>query len=260
VTTPAGTSGSVTFTVSPGSTTFSPIRVHAGGAAYTDPLGQVWAADNGFISWTGTANFVGTVTGASAPPLYPTARYSAPGTNLTYQTAVPNGAYTVDLKFLDAVNTGAGMRLFNIVVNGQTVASNFDITGRSGGPWQALDFPFTVNVTTGLINIQLVPVVGNAKIGAIEILAGSAPAPALTSISPATGTKGTTVPVTITGTGFTSDVVINAGRNITVSNVTVTSPTQITANLAIAAGTPPGTVSVSVTAPGGTATVPFTTQ
>jgi hypothetical protein len=247
VATSAGISNSASFTVS----AFSPIRVNAGGPAYTDPLGQLWSADNGFTSSGGTAVFTGVVRGASAPALYPSCRRGAGSSPLIYQTAVPNGTYTVNLKFMDAVYTGAGARQLDIVINGQTMVSKFDIVARSGDPWQAYDLPLTVNVTTGQLTIQLVPVVSNAKVSAIEILPGTLPAPALTSIAPANVSVGTTVPITITGTNFLSDVVVNAGPGTTLTNITVASPTTITATLAVASNAAMGTQNVTVTTAGG---------
>ena len=54
-------------------------------------------------------------------------------------------------------------------------------------------------------------------------------APTITSISPAQGLVGAAASVTITGTGFASGATVNAGANISVSQITVKSSTQITA-------------------------------
>ena len=62
-----------------------------------------------------------------------------------------------------------GQRVFNIVINGQTVLSNFDVVAQAGGAYVALDRQFTVNVANGTITIQFIPVVQNPKISAIEI-------------------------------------------------------------------------------------------
>jgi hypothetical protein len=58
---------------------------------------------------------------------------------------------------------------------------------------------------------------------------GTTVTPGITSISPAQGPVGTATPVTINGTGFASDATVNAGSNISVSNVSVTSSTQMKA-------------------------------
>lgn len=53
--------------------------------------------------------------------------------------------------------------------------------------------------------------------------------PTISSIIPAQGAVGAAIGVTITGTGFASGATVNAGSNIAVSNVSVSSSTQITA-------------------------------
>lgn len=56
------------------------------------------------------------------------------------------------------------------------------------------------------------------------------------SISPASGTQGASVQVTLTGTGFVAGATVATGNSgIAVSGVTVVSATQITANFTIAA-------------------------
>ena len=158
-------SGTATVTLTPPAQPAT-VRVNAGGPAYTDTLGNAWSADTGF---TGGSTYAtgAAIAGTSDPALYQTERWNA-GT-LTYNFAVPNATYTVTLKFAEIFFTSAGQRVFNIVINGATVASNFDIFAQAGGANRAVDRPFTVTVTGGQINIQLVPVVQNPKISAIQI-------------------------------------------------------------------------------------------
>jgi hypothetical protein len=254
VTTAYGTSNAVGYTIQAAA---SPILVDAGSSqSYTDPIGQVWSADNGF---TGGAlfSFSHAISGTPAQPLYETVHYGA--TSFTYQASVPNGQYTVDLKFDENISTQKGQRLFNVVINGQQVLTKFDIFAAAGAQYQAVDVPIPVTVTTGQISIQFVPVVGYAGVFAIEILAGTPAAPTVTSITPNTGTNGSAVPVTITGANLLSDVVINAQPNITVSNVVVVSATEVTATFNISASAQPGQENVAVTTEGGTtAPTPFT--
>jgi len=84
--------------------------------------------------------------------------------------------------------------------------------------------------------------------------------PTLTAISPNRGTQGQTVPVTLTGTSFTTGATINgAGAGITVSNTTVVSSSTITATFAISTSAALGTVNISVTSSGQTTnTVTYT--
>ena len=107
----------------------------------------------------------------ATPALYQSQRYNS-GV-VQYQFAAPNGSYTVILKFAETWLTARGERVFNIVLNGQQVATNFDIVAAAGGPNIAIDEPFPVNVSNGQIVIQLTPVVQNPEINALEIDAGT---------------------------------------------------------------------------------------
>jgi hypothetical protein len=254
VTTSYGTSNAVGYTIQP---LFTPIRVDAGSKqSYTDALGQVWSADTGFTGG-GLYAINHAIYGTPAPALYQTLHYSF--STMSYQATVPNGQYTVNLKFDENQVNQAGKRLFNVLLNGQHVLTNFDEFAAAGAEYQAVDVQLPVTVTNGAINLQFVPVVNATGVYAIEIVAGTPPAPTISSITPSTGTIGTAVPVAIVGTNLASDVVINAGPNITVNNVVVVSATQVTATFNIAATAAPGQANVTVTTPGGTtAPSPFT--
>jgi Big-like domain-containing protein len=77
--------------------------------------------------------------------------------------------------------------------------------------------------------------------------------PALSAISPNSGTEGQSVSVTLTGTFFASgDTIGLSGTGITASNTAAVSSTQISATFVIAANAPGGAQSVSVTSPDGT--------
>ncbi len=97
--------------------------------------------------------------------------------------------------------------------------------------------------------------------GAVEFTGGvTTGPPTLTSIAPTSGTRGTAVPVTLTGTNLTGATSVNvSGTLVTVSGITVVSPTTITATFTIAATAALGARTVSVTTPAGTSnTVTFT--
>ena len=77
-------------------------------------------------------------------------------------------------------------------------------------------------------------------------------APTLTSISPLSGAHGTNVNVTLTGTNFRAPLNCSVtGGGINITNVTVVSPTQVTAIFHITAGAALGNRNVSVNNPGG---------
>jgi Bacterial Ig domain len=95
--------------------------------------------------------------------------------------------------------------------------------------------------------------------GAVEFQS-PAGVPTLTSIAPASGFRGTTVNVTLTGTNFVAgSTVAISGTNITIGPVTVVSATSITTSFIIAAAAGTGARNVTVTTPGGvTGAVVFT--
>ena len=79
-------------------------------------------------------------------------------------------------------------------------------------------------------------------------------APTLTSVSPDDGFRGTTVPVTLTGTNFVvgaTTVTVNSG-GVTASNVVVSSATSLTADIVITAAAVAGAHTVKVKTAGGT--------
>jgi hypothetical protein len=251
VNTPAGTSPPAPFSITT-VPVFTPIRIDAGSASsYTDASGIVWSADANFTGG-GSVSSANAVTGTPAAALYQTAHWGPnSGTPLTYQFSVPNGSYTINLKFDENVFTTAGQRVFNVVVNGQTVLPNFDIFARAGALFQAVDAAVPVTVSGGQISIQFVSVVANPRVCAIEILGGTVPAPTLASVTPPSGAAGTAVAVTLNGTNFSTDLVISAGARIAVSNVIVVSSTQVTATFTIAANASGTTNNVTVRTPGG---------
>jgi YVTN family beta-propeller protein len=163
----AGLSGTLTiagqtFTITQAGAAFGGIRVHCGGGQLTDGSGNIWSPDNApnfNVTNAGIAN-------TSMPALYQTEAWST-GT-LQYQFNVPNGAFTVKLRFAEFYETQPGRRTFNIVINGVTYYSSFDILANVA-PNTAYDVPIPVVVSNGQIIVQLVPVVGPAKINAIEI-------------------------------------------------------------------------------------------
>jgi uncharacterized repeat protein (TIGR01451 family) len=87
------------------------------------------------------------------------------------------------------------------------------------------------------------------------------PRPTLTGISPGIGARGAGTPldVTLTGTNFVPGLTLDAGPNVTVTDLRVTSSTEASARLIIGAAASLGALDVSVETPGGTSSpVPFT--
>jgi hypothetical protein len=174
--------------ITPGSTTFTPVRVNTGGQAITDSLGRVWSADagsNGGLIYT-NAN---PVSGTTEPLLFRDQRFSY--SPLTYSYSVPNGAYQVKLMFAELSTETNGQRLFHVDINGNRVLTNFDVHATAGGKLKAVERTFAVNVADGAIRIVLTAVQSSAIINAIEIVQGSA-----SSFTPIRINTGSNVPYT----------------------------------------------------------------
>jgi hypothetical protein len=94
---------------------------------------------------------------------------------------------------------------------------------------------------------------GKIDLGAVEFQ-GTIPAPTYSTISPASGYRGTAVNVSITGNNLQSVLSISAGTGVTVSNVVAVSNINVTATFTIAGNAPTGTHSVVITTAGGSVT------
>src|SRR5262249_30755324 len=73
----------------------------------------------------------------------------------------------------------------------------------------------------------------------------------VSAVTPTQGTRGSTVPVTIDGSGFVNGATVNAGAGITVSNVAFVSSARLTASFAIDSAASIGPRDVTVTNPNG---------
>jgi hypothetical protein len=150
--------------------TQQPIRVNCGGSSYTDSNTQVWKADTGYNTGTGSTNTM-TTTGTSDPTLYRSNRYNATTTPLIYSFAAANGNYRVNLLFAEnsVPQEYVGGRIFNVKLNGAIMLQNFDIFAAVGAN-TALVESFNLSVTGGKIAVEFDNIANHAKINAIEIL------------------------------------------------------------------------------------------
>lgn len=132
--------------------------------------------------------------------------------------------------------SGTGVTVSNV-----TVASGTSITAT---------FTLASSATLGARNVTVTTSGGTT---AAQTFTVNPPAPTLTSVSPPSGTQGTTVVVTLTGTNFVAGATVAvSGTGVTVSNVTVVSGTSITATFTIASDATTGGRNVTVATAGGT--------
>ncbi len=127
-----------------------------------------------------------------------------------------------------------------VTVSGTAGQVTCTITGTPTATTVTANCVITAAATLSARNVTVTTPIGatNALTGAFTVV--NPPVATLTSITPTSSTvaqRGTTVPVTLTGTNFTTGSTVAAGTGITVSGVTVVSSTQITANFAISSGT-----------------------
>ena len=152
--------------------TAAAVRIAAGAtAAYTDPSGHVWAADNGFSGGvTDSSATPVAIAGTDSAPLYNSERYGS-AASFGYTLAVPNGAYDVHLGFAELYVTAAGQRLFDVSINGAKVLTAFDIFAAAGAMDSAVVRSFPVTVTNGQLVLELDPgSAQNPKINTIEVV------------------------------------------------------------------------------------------
>ncbi len=234
-------SPSPTFTATP---VFTTLRVNCAGPQYTGG-GNTWLADQAYTAggwgYTGgsTANAGNiAVAGTTDGVLYQTERFGSP--SYTFDN-VPDGIYNVTLKFSESYFTTTGSRVFNVVMEGVTVLSNYDIIAATGAIHTADDRTFSVAVTGGQLAITMNASVNTGSINAIQI-SRQGPLP--------------TVTITPTNTAFIS-ATFTASRTCT---PTFTATATVTSTRT---ATPTSTVSMTFTAsatftPTRTATPPYT--
>ncbi|ACZ43662.1 Kelch repeat-containing protein [Thermobaculum terrenum ATCC BAA-798] len=162
---PLATDRTWSFTTA-SATAFVPIRVDSGNtSSYTDTGGNVWSADTGYTGGSVTKGTTSDIAGTNDDRLYQKGRSGAP---FSYRFQVPNGTYTVRLKFAETYWTRAGQRVFNVNIEGSRVLSNFDIL-QTVAPKTALDRTFKVEVSDGRLDVDLTSVVNYPLVSALEI-------------------------------------------------------------------------------------------
>jgi hypothetical protein len=189
--------------------------------------------------------------GFQVPPGISDATVPNPIFNLTPVATIDEGNNWINLRWgpLTMTNPVSG-----------TILGNYSLT--SGSP--AIDYvPVSVNhpSTDYFGNPRPDPANPTAfDMGAVEFTGGGGTAaPTLTSINPASGARGTVVPVVLTGTNLTGATAVNvSGNGITVGPLTVTA-TTVSTTFTISSTATLSARNVSVTTLGGTSnTVTFT--
>jgi predicted RecA/RadA family phage recombinase len=160
----------------------APVRINAGGicspATVTDGS-EVWLPDTGFISGTygsGSRTDSISITGATAgqTPLYRCDRNASAGNAFTYSATLPQGVYSVKLKWAEhRASAPAQPWNFHVDINGVRKLTNFNHVTAAGGVRTAYDQTFTdITVPNGTtpLTITFTGVSGSgAAISAVEV-------------------------------------------------------------------------------------------
>ena len=153
--------------------TTAAIRINAGGPQ-TTLAGNTFVADQYFLDGSGYTN-----ASNSLPTIYQSERTAGSPYVLRYEVPLEDGEYTVNLHFAEiywgAIGAGgAGRRIFDVVLEGNRVLDNYDISAELG-TLTAVVKTYTVTMTDGRLNLRLdagagVGGVNQPKLSALEII------------------------------------------------------------------------------------------
>jgi uncharacterized protein (TIGR03437 family) len=241
-----------------------------GGATFLDPSGAVGSATQGTQIQLDISSINVNIGIAVPSYVYLTGEYSA---GAPIGVAVLQGQATPATIF--APTTASRGPNVALSIANSSASAIYEIYYADPQVFETLTIPVTVSYYPGLAGpgsaaatLSLVPASSNPNASSTDpvprffetstpvilytVGACSAP-PTITSISPSTGPVGSTTQVTFTGANFAYGAMINVSNpGVTVNNITVVNPTEITANFVVAANAALGATNVTVTTPSGT--------
>jgi hypothetical protein len=150
-------------------------RINCGGIKTRDVDGTLWMADESFAfcqRWGFQNGVAGTVVKAwNTPDEARLNTWREGGTDFQYLLAVPNGSYQVKLFFAEHTYASPGQRVFDVSVNGASVASNLDIVNQVGTA-AALTLTAQASVSNERLAITFPRITaGQAMLSALEVKA-----------------------------------------------------------------------------------------
>ncbi|GGB97635.1 CBM96 family carbohydrate-binding protein [Dyadobacter sediminis] len=153
----------------------TPIRINAGGPAFTTATKKLFIADKYYAGIDRISSIAtGDIPNTTNDILYQSARCSP---SFSYNIPVPNGEFSVYLHFAETYfgapgkKGGKGSRQFHVNMEGVRKLTNYDIFAKAGRAMLATAEIFTVNVTDGMLNIDFLTGAADLpRVSAIEVL------------------------------------------------------------------------------------------
>ena len=139
--------------------------LNAGGAAYLDSFANQYEADTTGIGKSYSTS--GAIAGTVDDTLYQSEVWQSGG--FTYDVALDDGTYYVELNFAEIYFNTSGSRVFDILLEGAVVEDDLDIYAVSGGHDTAFATGYFVDVNDGVLNLTLAPEFQNPKLSAFSI-------------------------------------------------------------------------------------------
>ncbi|MBS3735232.1 MAG: hypothetical protein KGY99_09950 [Phycisphaerae bacterium] len=153
-------------------------RINCGGHEVVDEGRILWEADRRAIRWSAAYPLDRPVRGVGSVPqaVYRIERWSSRDLEYTFEN-VPDGEYEVVLHFAESNDhvIRKGVRLFDVVINGETVASDVDVYRRAGGGLKAWRHTCRARANDGVITVRLDKVRMGPAIKGIEVRPAARP-------------------------------------------------------------------------------------
>ena len=139
------------------------LGVNAGGPSYTNTAGIPFQADSYYRGGESRTTDQA-IRKTNDGPLYQTGR----GGSFSYSIPLSNGTYEVTLKFVESTWNSKRSRVFDVFIEGSRVVKQLDLFAVAGKN-NAYDLSFLVKVTDGALDLNFLPLAGDATVSAILV-------------------------------------------------------------------------------------------
>lgn len=161
----------------------------------------IWYAPNSFVEGGSNNSTTQSIQGSNSA-VHQTESYG----EYTVEIPMSNQTVSVDLGFVEMYSeiTSSGGRVFNVVIEGQTVLSNLDIFSEVGQYALYKPGPFEVTVSDGALTIELEANVENPTLSSVLVTEASAPVSSSSSSSSSSSWSSSSVSSTPTTSSSSS--------------------------------------------------------